>query len=211
VHADFNGFTVSALLHVVVQYHVKDTANSLFIIYIDYNNRNSIINPNQYAVETRFDKEIVANNVIKGIMDIEKKYHGQHFLVMTCPTTDEWPVLKDADKAMANELVVPYNALLKVLLQIKDLDIKVLDSHAWFEKAIGHSEKLGLRTDNDPCVPGIGNIDPCSDPTTTSFSTLITLKARSIRLWETVLLENLSSCGPVRSQRADKWDSTLFQ
>jgi hypothetical protein len=131
VHADFNAFTVSALLQVVVQYHVKGTANSLFIIYIGYNNLNSIINPDQYAVETPFNKEIVANNVIKGIMDIEKKYHGQHFLVMTCPPTDKWPVVKDADKANANELVVPYNALLKVqLLQIKDLDVKVLDSHA---------------------------------------------------------------------------------
>ncbi|KAI8580057.1 hypothetical protein K450DRAFT_239165 [Umbelopsis ramanniana AG] len=195
VHATFNNFEVPGLLQQIANYPVPGNANSLFIIYIGYNDLNSIINPDQYIVTTPLTKDIVSDNVIKGIKNIEEKYHGKQFLVMTCPPFDKWPVVKDADKAKANELITSYNQLLKSKLdKLTNVDIKMADTHTWFEQALANPGQFGLRTDNGPCVPGIGNTDECSDPDTHFFWDSYHPNAKVHKAegeWATKLIEEL--------------------
>jgi phospholipase/lecithinase/hemolysin len=192
-YPEYNHFKVPGLLQEIADYPVPGDESSLFIIFIGYNDLNSLINPTLYTVTTPLTKEIIADNVMKGIKNIEEKYHGKQFLVMIAPPFDKWPVVKDADKAKANELVTSYNALLKTKLdKLTHVEIKIADIHAWFEEATANPGQFGLRTDNGPCVPDIVQPVACSDPNTHFFWDLYhpnTKVHKALGEWATKLIK----------------------
>lgn len=165
-YSEFNGWTVPGLKQQVATLKTNGTADSLYIIEIGYNDLNSIINPDQYKVVNKnYSYEKVAENVVSSVKDIITKYHAKEFVIMNVAPFDKWPVIKDADKAKANELITTYNSYAESeLKKIPNVKFNFVDSHAWFEEQIANPEKLNLSTTNGPCVPGIGNTDACSDP-----------------------------------------------
>ncbi|KAH8548784.1 hypothetical protein BGW37DRAFT_469769 [Umbelopsis sp. PMI_123] len=139
-YSDYN-FKVSGLLQEIADDSLPGNENSLFIIYTGYNDLNSIINPHQYNITTPFTENITSDNI-----------------------------MKDADKAKANELITSYNSLLKSKLnKLTGVEIKMADIRTWFEAAIANPEQFGLRTDNGPCVSGFDNPTECSDRDTHFF------------------------------------------
>ncbi|ORX90801.1 hypothetical protein K493DRAFT_304612 [Basidiobolus meristosporus CBS 931.73] len=164
VKSVFNGWTVPSLLDQIDTIPVNGTEKDLYIIYIGYNDLNGILNPNQYTVVRNYTYKNVADNVVNGIEKIKEKYNGKEFLLMPVPPFDRFPVIKDSDKPRAKKLINRYNQLMiEKVKAIGDINVNIMDDHAWFETALDHPELFGLRTDNGPCIPGIGNTNECSD------------------------------------------------
>jgi phospholipase/lecithinase/hemolysin len=172
-YSEFNGWTVPGVVQQVETLDVKATEDSLFLIYIGYNDLNAIVNPDQYnVVNNKYSKEKIASNVVTSVQNIISKYSPKNILILNTPPFWQWPVVKDEDKPSAKELTESYNALVES--EIKKIDngnteIKFLDDYSWWNEAIANPQQFGLETANGPCNPGIGNNNPCADPATHFF------------------------------------------
>ncbi|KAI9481382.1 MAG: GDSL lipase/esterase [Benjaminiella poitrasii] len=167
VYSRFNNWTVPGLKQQIATLDTKGTNNSLYIIEIGYNDLNAIINPHQYhVVDKKYSKEKIAKNVVDGVKALVQKFGAKEFVIMNVAPFDQWPVVKQADKARAAKLINDYNSLVEMQLknQAKNVHLNFIDTHAWFVEMIEHPERLGLSVTNGPCIWGIGNTTACSDP-----------------------------------------------
>ncbi|KAI9493071.1 SGNH hydrolase-type esterase domain-containing protein [Zychaea mexicana] len=164
----FNGYTVPGTVQQVEQLEANGTPEDLYIISIGYNDLNGIINPDQYKiVKPGYGVEDVTGGVVKTVNKLVEKYGAKHFLIQNCPPFWRWPVVKDEDKERGKELQIAYNDLTKQELEkIKGIDVQFQDISTFWNNLLDHPESLGLRTDNGPCNPGIGNDNLCDDPET---------------------------------------------
>lgn len=195
VYSAFNNWTVPGLKQQVANIETHGTSKSLYIIEIGYNDLNAIINPDQYNVLNKnLSKEVIAKNVVNSVKDIIKKYKAKKFLFMSVVPFDHWPVIQVADKARTNQLISSYNALVKSELkkEIHGVDLKFIDTHAWFEDQLAHPERLGLSTTNGPCDWGIGNTTPiCNDPENHFFFDSYHPEAKVHKAWGATALVQL--------------------
>ncbi|KAK9761491.1 hypothetical protein K7432_013578 [Basidiobolus ranarum] len=166
VYSEFNNWTVPGLKQQIETLKTNGTAESLYIIYIGYNDLNSIINPDQYKVINKsYTYQKVAQNVATGVKLLQSKYGAKDFLVLNCAPFYHWPVIQDSDKSKTKTLINNYNSQLETdLKKIGGANFNFLDDNSWFEEQIAHPEKLNLSTSNGACAVGIGNTTACNDP-----------------------------------------------
>ncbi|KAI8085761.1 SGNH hydrolase-type esterase domain-containing protein [Gilbertella persicaria] len=172
VYSLFNGFTVPGLLQQIETIEVNGTSDDLYLIYIGYNDLNSILNPDQYQVVNKnYTKEKVADNVITGVKNLIEKYNAQQFLILNVPPFEYWPVIPEDNKEYAKQFIQDYNTLVKQALEdeIQDAELTILDDHRWFLGQLENPERLGLSITNGPCSYGLGNTTICDDPETHFF------------------------------------------
>lgn len=194
VYSQFNGWTVPGLKQQVSTIQTHGTSRSLYIIEIGYNDLNAIINPDQYVVVNKnLSKEIIAKNVVDGVLAIIKKYKAKKFLFMSVAPFNYWPVIQNADKPKADRLIKDYNALVESELKknVLGVDLKFIDSHAWFVEQLSHPEELGLSIKNGPCAWGIGNTTVCDDPEKHFFWDSYHPEAKVHKAWGDVAIRQL--------------------
>ena len=165
-YSEFNGWTVPGLKQQIETIDTQGTSESLYLIYIGYNDLNSIVNPDQYKVINKdYTYQKVATNVANGIKLLQTKYGAKDFAILSCAPFYHWPVIQESAKESTKALINNYNSQLEVeVKKIQNATFNFIDDNAWFEEQIAHPEKLNLSTTNGPCAWGIGNTTACKDP-----------------------------------------------
>ncbi|KAI8890108.1 hypothetical protein K501DRAFT_237809 [Backusella circina FSU 941] len=200
-YSAFNNWTVPGLQQQVDTLNVNGTANDLYLVYIGYNDLNSIVNPHQYnVINKNYTKEKVASNVVNAVDSIIQKYNASQILVLNAPPFWKWPVVKNEDKLLAMELTESYNKLVvkeltKLNATANATDIQFLDDYTWWNQTINNvPASLELSTANGPCNPGIGNNDECKDPQAHFFYDSYHPEAKAHKAfgdWATEQLKNM--------------------